>query len=139
MTMNRPATMTEERILRGAIRASLWIWLFVVGCALFGCAGLPASEYLYQGVHLVDTSQTLEIARHPAQYREVDSAWMLGAHPSTGRVIAWSIGEAALHACIAHELIGHSAILTNAFEALTIGNAGSDVAHNFSIGLRGNF
>lgn len=136
--MNNARRITEAMILRGAIRACIAAWVFLAACALFGCADLPAIEYVYQGIHAVDTSQTLEIARQPARWHEVDSARLIGAHPSTARVIAWSIGEAALHACIAHELIGHP-ILTNAFEALTIGNAGSDVAHNFSIGLRGNF
>lgn len=130
--------MSEEIILRMALRICLGLWLLLVCCAMFGCAELPAAEYVYQGLHLIDTSQTLEIARRPRQWREVDSAWMVGQHPSTRPVVAWSIGESVLHACVAHELIGHP-ILTNAFEAITIGNVGYDVAHNFSIGIKGNF
>lgn len=130
--------MSEQTILRAALRLCVVTWIVLAACALFGCADLPATEYVYQGLHLIDTSQTLEIARKPRQWREVDSAWMMGVHPSTGRVVAWSVGEAAVHACIAHELSGHP-LLTNAWEAITIGNTGYDVSHNFSIGIRGNF
>ncbi len=50
-------------------------------------------EILYQGLHLIDYSQTLTIAKNPDRYFERNS--ILGRHPSVGSVNSY-MGAASL-------------------------------------------
>ena len=87
-------------------------------------------EITWQGLHIIDWGQTLEIARHPNQYHEVNP--IMGKHPSVGNVNLY-MGLSAL----GH--IGLSYILPKDirpyFQYITIGISGACVAHNFNVGL----
>jgi hypothetical protein len=108
--------------------------------ALGGCTTLQPAEAVYQTAHAVDISQTLEIARKPAQYREKESAWLIGEHPSEGKVLAWGIGEAVIHYEVSDLLLKHEhPILFDIWQCVTIGDTINDVKGNWSIGLKGNF
>lgn len=94
---------------------------------------VPAEEYVWQALHLVDTAQTLYATKHPEQFREMNP--LLGAHPSTEAVLVWSVGFAVLHYAILRELQARG-INPSRFERVTIAVKGAGVAINFTMGAR---
>lgn len=106
--------------------------------ALTGCASLPPEEITYQTVHLIDTAQTLEIARHPDKFRETNLT--MGDHPNTARVIGWSVTLGAVHYVVSDFLLSHDMPKTYAaWQLVTIGATAKDVRDNYRIGLRLGF
>lgn len=101
---------------------------------LAGCTSMPA-ETAWQALHLVDTAQTLQIARAPDRYWEAWSAWAIGKHPSERSVIAYMAGTALVHYLAADWLHERHPRLFIAFETLTLADTGRCVVMNYRIGL----
>jgi hypothetical protein len=101
-----------------------------------------AEELAFQLVHLADTGQTLDIARHPGRWQEqgsiCDARWAIGAHPSTGAVWAYMTAEAGLHAAVTVAIVHYGAPrwAIRTWEAVTIAVDAETVARNVSLGLR---
>jgi len=74
--------------------------MFAAVLMLTGCAEMPTDEYVWQTAHAFDVAQTVQIAKHPECYSEVNSitSQLIGEHPSQGGALAWGFGTAALHA-----------------------------------------
>jgi hypothetical protein len=116
------------------------LFAFVLSIISLTCRAeeLPTLEYVYQGLNVVDTLQTIQVAKHPDEYRELNP--FIGSHPSDAKVI----GAGAVFG------IGH-ALLTNYFqekyspefvkkwEYISIGVKASVVTHNYIIGVRIRF
>jgi hypothetical protein len=96
-------------------------------------------EALYQALHLIDTSQTIYIAKHPDQFYE--SAWAIGKHPSESRVIGYMALDAVGHAAVTATLVSLNAPrwLTRTWELVTIGDSAHCVGNNFRIGIKAQF
>lgn len=95
---------------------------------------LPKSEFVWQGLHLVDGIQTYKAAQRPNLYREVNP--LLGSHPSTGEVIAYTAGMSVIHAglaCWIREKYGEPS--SQFFQYTTIAIKGAGVALNFKVFL----
>ena len=140
--VSRSAKRTDGSSLRQTRRATEYVALRlalpnILALCLTACAGMPRAELAYQAVHAVDTLQTLQIARHPKCYAENDQAWLIGAHPSEGDVLAWGIGLAALHAAVMKALADREAPrwIQAGWQMVTLGMPAYDVAHNARIGL----
>ena len=91
-------------------------------------------EITWQVLHVMDWGQTLDIARQPHKYQELNP--VLGKHPSVGKVNTYMALSAVAH-------LGISLALPKEyrkwFQYVTIGMTGSLVIHNHSIGLRIKF
>lgn len=93
---------------------------------------LPRSEWVWQSLHLVDGIQTYKAAQRPDLYREVNP--LLGPHPSTGEVVAYTVGMSILHAAAASYIqrtYGEPSLTF--FEYTTIAVKGAGVAINFKV------
>lgn len=87
-------------------------------------------EVIWQGLHVVDWGQTLEIARDPGRYYEMNPA--LGSHPSVGKVNIYMASSAVLHAGVSYVLPGK---WRSYWQYVSIVTSGACVANNFNIGL----
>jgi hypothetical protein len=98
-------------------------------------------EALYQALHLIDTSQTIYIAKHPDRFYESESAWAIGKHPSESRVIGYMALDAVGHAAVTATLVSFNAPrwLTRTWELVTIGDSAHCVGNNFRIGIKAQF
>lgn len=113
--------------------------------ALSGCSAVPLTrvnqtlEGGYQVAHLVDTLQTLHGPASDRCYQENDMATrgMIGRLPSKTGVVAWGLGEAAVHYGVYRLLAdnGHN-YLASAWEAVTVTATVSAVASNYQLGIR---
>lgn len=107
---------------------------------LSGCTALETREtQAWLALHAVDTAQTLRIAGDPRCYLESDSLTrgLIGAHPSTGEVLAWSVGSAAVHVGVTELLLRNDhPKLAKAWQYVRIGVTADAVANNYTIGIR---
>lgn len=93
-----------------------------------------AREVVWMALHAVDWGQTLEIARNPRDYSEMNP--VLGDHPSVGKVNlymgAWAV---------AHPLVSYLLPRTwrDTWQYLTIGVSFTCTANNFNLGLKVKF
>jgi hypothetical protein len=87
-------------------------------------------EVAWQTVHVIDWGQTLEIARHPEDYHEINP--IMGKHPSVGNVNVYmglsSIGHLAVSYVLPPKIRPY-------WQYLTIVTSGACVINNFNIGL----
>lgn len=117
---------------------------------LTGCAALPPDSKLpeaaYQALHAVDFAQTVQIARSPDCYHESDplTKRLIGEYPTEGQVrAAWAL-TSALHLAITgwldREVDATDSkawrIARGAWHVVTIADAGREVVHNHSLGLK---
>lgn len=120
--------------------------LLVTGAALLALAGCSVTEWStetkleessWQALHVVDTVQTMEIARNPACYNEVELGPIIGYHPSTGSVAAWSASEIVLHAGVTALMENYDAPrwVRRGWQSIWLGSAANGVAVNFRAGL----
>jgi hypothetical protein len=115
--------------------------LLIAGaCALLGgCASLTpetrAEEALYQAELYVDGADTLDIARHPHTFHELNPA--LGHHPSQAKVAAVIATTSAAHAFVTVELSDHGAPawVLRTWEVCSISVEAGAVAWNAHVGL----
>lgn len=107
---------------------------------LSGCTALETREsQAWLALHAVDTIQTFRIANSPQCYEEGDSITraLIGAHPSDGEVIAWSVGMAGLHLGVTELLLRNDhPKVAKAWQYFRIGVTASAIAENHSIGIR---
>jgi hypothetical protein len=90
-----------------------------------------AREVVWMILHAVDWGQTLEIARHPDDFREMNP--ILGTHPTVGRVNLYMGAWALAHPAISYLLPGD---WRKTWQYLTIGVSFTSTANNFNLGLR---
>ncbi len=93
-----------------------------------------AREIAWGTLHLIDLGQTLNIAKDPKHYHEINP--ILGKHPKVGDVYAVFIFSAFAHPVVSYLLPNP---YRKAFQYVTIGMTGMAVINNFSIGLRLDF
>jgi hypothetical protein len=82
---------------------------------------------------VVDWKQTRYMAQHPERYREVDSRWVLGDHPSTARVDGYFAASAVMLGLGAWVL---PPAWRRPMQYLFIGCEYQVISHNRSIGIR---
>ncbi len=87
-------------------------------------------EIAYQGLHLIDFSQTLQIVDNPDRYWERNP--LLGEHSSRERVCLYFMGVAFGHLLISHFL---KEPYRTAWQSMTIVIVLPVIAGNFNIGL----
>ena len=113
--------------------------VLISGCTTFRSlpAETRAEEVVWQSLHVIDTAQTLSIARDPDCYWETVADPAIGRHPPPGLVFAWMTGTSVLHFAITDLLTRHtSPSVVRFWEGITIGSTAYWVGHNYSIGLR---
>ncbi len=89
-----------------------------------------AREVVWQGLHVADWGQTLEIARNPVDYHEVNP--VIGKHPSVRRVNLYMLSSAVVHAGVSYVLPEKVKVY---WQYLSIGISAGCVARNYNIGL----
>lgn len=126
------------------IRAAALLALLGLG----GCAITPtaSSEIAWQALNVVDTGQTVTIARNPDKWREADpvTGTLIGSHPSERSVMYTMAGYALVHIAITawldHEAQRHPGTLWGpslaAWQSGTILDKGYDVASNARFGIK---
>ena len=104
---------------------------------LAGCAALrEPGESAWQTMHAIDTIQTFHLVSD-ARYKEVESAWLIGEHPDTKAVLAWSVGSSVIHAGVTHMLIANDfPRLSKLWQYVTLSTVCSTVGQNAAIGVR---
>ena len=124
-------------------RLTLFDWLLIALLSfgvllLTGCASLPfeqrAEETVYQSLHVADTLQTLQIARHPESYYEAINP-IMGHHPSQGRVLAVMASEAVLHGLVTQSIVDQPIWAQRSWQAVSIGWSAANIHRNAQIGL----
>lgn len=93
-------------------------------------------EITFQALNLIDWGQTRYVAQHPGQFREVESAWLIGDHPSVETVDTFMLTSAVLHHLIAYYL---PADWRSAFQYIAIGDKLNATVGNASIGVKVSF
>ncbi len=82
----------------------------------------------YTASWLVDFGQTRYIAEHPDTYREDTSSWIIGEHPSVGKVNNYFLGQYVLNYLISDRLDKsrgwYVGLLTAIHTEAAIGNVG---------------
>ena len=105
-----------------------------------GCETLPPAEAVWQTAHLIDTAQTMQIAKNPECYHEKNpiTRSLIGKHPSEEAVVAWGIGMAVAHYQVTRLLTRYEAPrwVQWGWQAVSIGSTGAAVVNNHEIGLR---
>ncbi len=92
--------------------------------------GDTAREVAWQGIHVIDWGQTLEIARHPEKYHELNP--ILGRHPSVGRVNVYMGLSALGHLGMSYILPKKARLY---WQYISIGVSAGCVVNNYKIGL----
>jgi hypothetical protein len=142
--------MNFFRGLKASIPISIVLWLLIIWACLYAGSCAHAGDWstetkieeaLYQSLHVIDASQTVYIARHPDQYYEKESGWLIGAHPSESRAIQYMALDAVGHAALTATLVSLNAPrwMTRTWELLTIADTANCVRGNFKIGIRAQF
>jgi len=112
----------------------LLIFLLPINCYADWDKNNTFREIAWQGIHLIDWGQTLDIARQPDRYYEMNP--ILGKHPSVGQVNTYMAISAITH-------IGISYMLPKKYRAywqwISIGVSGSCIINNFNAGLKVKF
>lgn len=93
-----------------------------------------ALEVMWQGVHVLDWGQTLEIARHPQDFYECNP--LIGRHPSVGRVNTFMLASTVVHPLVSYAL---PKPYRTWWQMVTISVTTGLVANNYNIGLRVRF
>jgi hypothetical protein len=116
--------------------------------ALSGCATLSpearVTEVAWQTLNVIDIGQTVTISREPAHWHETNPGLcaLASNHPATGKVYAIMIGDALLHYAVTALLDdkdtgrGPWHVANIAWQFVTLGEKGYNVAHNFDVGLK---
>lgn len=119
----------------------------------FTTSGARNAELAWQGLHLIDTAQTVTIARSaPCLYEAnpLASAVYGSKHPSVARVLATNATMSALHWTVGSWLdrrteralqresgsVGAWYVLRGAFYVVSIAGSGGAVAGNVRLGVR---
>lgn len=133
------------RVLRCDINNTMLLRLIIIAVIII----LPVSSYsednhitkadiireiTWLGIHAIDYGQTLEIARHPDKYKELNP--ILGKHPSVNNVNIYMITTALLHPIISYILPKEYRVI---WQYVTISTSTICVINNYSIGIKINY
>lgn len=91
-------------------------------------------ETIWQLIHVVDWGQTVDIAKNPNRYSEINP--LIGEHPSVNDVHRYMIASSLTHYLVSRTLKPR---YRKYWQYITIGMTGTLIAHNYSVGLRINF
>lgn len=104
-----------------------------------GCTSLRRPEELaWQGMHVYDSLQTLDIVDDPC-YKEGHpiTGALIGENPSRQTVEAWAIGGAAFHAGVSELLLRRDMHKTyRIWQAVTLLDTGLAIRDGISVGVR---
>lgn len=113
---------------------------------MIGCAHRPfedwtradtARQVAYTALHIIDISQTVQIAKNPDNFKEIGLLkFYSGEHPSEQQVYEFGITTLILQTAIPAML---KSKYRRIYQWFWIGAEGGNVARNFSIGLHGSF
>jgi hypothetical protein len=96
-------------------------------------------EVAYQVIHAADAVQTLQMTNR-SDLKEGNSAWLLGEHPSAGKVWVWYLGTAYAHTFVTDALDERAPRwVCRAWQVVTIGDAANAVYGNYQLGLKVGF
>lgn len=116
-----------------------WIWM-LAAISLSGCTALESREtHAWLALHAIDTVQTFHAAQEPNCYAEANNITrsLIGEHPSSAGVIAWSIGDAAVHIGVTELLMRTDhPTLAKVWQYMRIGFVSSAIAKNHEVGIR---
>lgn len=111
--------------------------------ALWGCADMQhfnrGAESAFQVANLVDMAQTLHGPGDDSCYRENEplTRLLIGSQPSSTAIVAHGVAYGLIHYGVTHWLESHGhEYWAAAWEAVTIADTGTAVAHNYTIGIR---
>ena len=102
-----------------------------------------ALEATWLTLHTLDYGQTLNIAKEPNKYYEINP--ILGRHPSEEKVHAYMLTGMIVHPIITYmlprevDVMGFKVPARTIWQAVSIGTSGALVINNFNIGLRVSF
>jgi hypothetical protein len=139
---DRPRSGCTQGVANVKIK-TLTALLAVVTLTAQGCVSIDRNyERTWQTLHLVDTGQTVNIARAPTCYHEVTSRAAMTEHPSEGRVYA-VMGAYALSHYFLNDWLTKKAEndggawwgISKAFQATTLSLSAYNVINNRRIGL----
>lgn len=91
-------------------------------------------EITWQLIHVIDWGQTVDIAKNPSRYREINP--LLGEHPSVDDVNRYMVASSLTHYLISRSL---KPKYRKYWQYVTIGMTSTLIVHNYSVGLRMNF
>src|ERR1700684_1681204 len=138
--MSKLLQFIEDVFLGLAVGALL---LFASGAAKAGdfSTETVVEESVYQALHVIDAAQTVYIAKHPGEYYERESGWLIGHHPPESGVIKFMAADAIVHATVTTALVKLNAPrwVTRTWELVTIADTGNCVRGNFKIGIKAQF
>ena len=89
-----------------------------------------AREAVWISLHTIDWGQTLEIARHPKEFYELNP--VLGKHPSVGNVNLYMGAAAIIHPAVSYILPKK---WRKVWQYISIGVSSTCVINNFHVGL----
>jgi hypothetical protein len=123
-----------------------FLWILVVFGLVLGCTSIcQADEWRtsdtyreagFQVLNLIDWGQTRYIAQHPDKFKEVESAWIIGEHPSVQTVDNYMLFSAVVHPIVSYYL-PHG--WRDAWQYITIGGKINATANNATIGIKVSF
>ena len=93
-------------------------------------------EVAFQTLNVIDWGQTRYIAEHPDRFREVESKWAIGEHPTIQQVDNYMAASAVLHFAVSYFLPRD---WRDAFQYITIGDKLNATIGNASIGIKVSF
>ena len=123
-----------------------WVWRLLIALWLLGhilevgtahAEWTPADtkrEAIWLGIHAIDWGQTRYIAEHPDKFSERN--FILGKHPSVGRVNTYFVLTSALHYWLMRRVEPE---VRKMLQWVTIGVGASNVANNYHLGVRIGF
>jgi hypothetical protein len=128
-------------------------YFIVIFCLLFvGCASVPFENWTkedterqiaYTAFHAWDWMQTKQIARNPDQYKEIGlPAVFYGEHPSESEVDFFCASTLLIQTAIPAMLKSETKNGYHPrkwYQMIWIGLEAGTVAHNFQLGLHGEF
>jgi hypothetical protein len=132
----RSVSTTADHIESGRVVTKVGL----VALLLSGCAEVPREEYAWQALHLVDTAQTVQIARssHNCFHENQNqSGWLIGENPTVAGALTWGLGYALGHAYITKLMVEHDwpQWIQQTWQITTVGAAAYDVKNNFDQGI----
>lgn len=113
------------------------LWRLLLCLTLSGCASTPREEIVYQSLHLIDSLQTVQIARSNCHWEDAPGTkQIIGEHPSTAGAIAWGVGAGLAHWGVSHWLEDHGPRWAYwLWEGVTIGRTSYYIKQNNDQGI----
>lgn len=112
--------------------------IFLTVCPTVGHADWTVQDTMLEAtwmvLHIIDWGQTLDIARNPHRFYEINP--IMGRHPSVGKVNSYMLASAIIHPLISYHL---PQPYRKYWQYVTISISGGLVIHNFNIGLKVRF